>query len=169
MSAVIMTTVLFRYTMAAQDVLMRSRGVLKERGWRLPNERLGSGDDITVFVVPLAGSEPETWRGGVAETALTVLPDPRPLSILPQSLINLRSDRRKKTPYHRGNSNVEQPLHLPLPDWVPPKSSQNQSPVLFGWSLSCNKKTKKEKKRKRKILFFLTCFLSQLPARIKSL
>lgn len=60
MSAVIMTTVLFRYTMAAQDVLMRSRGVLKERGWRLPNERLGSGDDITVFVVPLAGSEPET-------------------------------------------------------------------------------------------------------------
>ncbi|KAK7916465.1 hypothetical protein WMY93_012226 [Mugilogobius chulae] len=49
-----------RYSMAAQDVLMRSRGVLKERGWRLPNERLGSGDDITVFVVPLAGSELET-------------------------------------------------------------------------------------------------------------
>ncbi len=35
---------------------MRSRGVLKERGWRLPNERLGSGDDITVFVIPLAGA-----------------------------------------------------------------------------------------------------------------
>ncbi|KAM6981202.1 protein phosphatase 1H [Aplochiton taeniatus] len=49
-----------RYTLAAQDLLMRSRGVLKERGWRLPNDRLGSGDDITVFVVPLAGCESET-------------------------------------------------------------------------------------------------------------
>ncbi|XP_062852674.1 protein phosphatase 1H [Trichomycterus rosablanca] len=49
-----------RYTLAAQDLLMRSRGVLKERGWRLPNERLGSGDDITVFVIPLAGAESET-------------------------------------------------------------------------------------------------------------
>ncbi|KAM4612895.1 protein phosphatase 1H isoform 2-T2 [Polymixia lowei] len=49
-----------RYTLAAQDLLMRSRGVLKERGWRLPNEKLGSGDDITVFVIPLAGHEAET-------------------------------------------------------------------------------------------------------------
>ncbi|CDQ59555.1 unnamed protein product [Oncorhynchus mykiss] len=50
-----------RYTLAAQDLLMRSRGVLKERGWRLPNERLGSGDDITCYVIPLAGPVgPET-------------------------------------------------------------------------------------------------------------
>ncbi|KAM9524445.1 protein phosphatase 1H-like [Salvelinus alpinus] len=50
-----------RYTLAAQDLLMRSRGVLKERGWRLPNERLGSGDDITCYVIPLAGpAGPET-------------------------------------------------------------------------------------------------------------
>lgn len=51
-----------RYTLAAQDLLMRSRGVLKERGWRLPNDRLGSGDDITVFVIPLAGAKAETWQ-----------------------------------------------------------------------------------------------------------
>lgn len=49
-----------RYTVAAQDLLMRSRGVLTERGWRLPSERLGSGDDITVFIIPLAGAEMET-------------------------------------------------------------------------------------------------------------
>nr|XP_020481021.1 LOW QUALITY PROTEIN: protein phosphatase 1H-like [Monopterus albus] len=49
-----------RYTLAAQDLLMKSRGVLKERGWRLPNDKLGSGDDITVFVIPLAGHESET-------------------------------------------------------------------------------------------------------------
>uniref|UniRef100_A0A3B3C457 Protein phosphatase, Mg2+/Mn2+ dependent, 1J n=1 Tax=Oryzias melastigma TaxID=30732 RepID=A0A3B3C457_ORYME len=49
-----------RYTLAAQDLLMRSRGVLKERGWRLANDKLGSGDDITVFVIPLVGHETDT-------------------------------------------------------------------------------------------------------------
>ncbi|KAF6733843.1 Protein phosphatase 1H [Oryzias melastigma] len=49
-----------RYTLAAQDLLMRSRGVLKERGWRLSNDKLGSGDDITVFVIPLVGHETDT-------------------------------------------------------------------------------------------------------------
>uniref|UniRef100_A0A8B9SS17 Protein phosphatase, Mg2+/Mn2+ dependent 1J n=1 Tax=Anas platyrhynchos TaxID=8839 RepID=A0A8B9SS17_ANAPL len=44
-----------RYTMVAQELVVRSRGVLKERGWRLPNDRLGSGDDISVFVIPLGG------------------------------------------------------------------------------------------------------------------
>ncbi|KAM3859162.1 protein phosphatase 1H-like isoform 2-T2 [Diretmus argenteus] len=44
---------LHRYTMAAQDLVMRARGVLRDRGWRITNERLGSGDDITVFIIPL--------------------------------------------------------------------------------------------------------------------
>ncbi|KAM6295284.1 protein phosphatase 1J [Aegotheles albertisi] len=44
-----------RYTMVAQELVVRSRGVLKERGWRLANDRLGSGDDISVFVIPLGG------------------------------------------------------------------------------------------------------------------
>ncbi|KAF7254679.1 Protein phosphatase 1J [Varanus komodoensis] len=38
-----------RYTMVAQELVMRSRGVLKDRGWRLANDKLGSGDDISVF------------------------------------------------------------------------------------------------------------------------
>ncbi|KAF7664209.1 hypothetical protein LDENG_00184570 [Lucifuga dentata] len=42
-----------RYTMAAQDLVMRARGVLKERGWRISNDRLGSGDDISVYIIPL--------------------------------------------------------------------------------------------------------------------
>ncbi|KAF6719264.1 Protein phosphatase 1H [Oryzias melastigma] len=42
-----------RYTMAAQDLIMRARGVLKDRGWRISNDRLGSGDDISVFIIPL--------------------------------------------------------------------------------------------------------------------
>ncbi|XP_026719918.1 protein phosphatase 1J, partial [Athene cunicularia] len=44
-----------RYTMVAQELVLRSRGVLKERGWRLANDKLGSGDDISVFVIPLGG------------------------------------------------------------------------------------------------------------------
>ncbi|XP_065447514.1 protein phosphatase 1J isoform X2 [Chrysemys picta bellii] len=44
-----------RYTRAAHELVVRSRGVLKERGWRLVNDKLGSGDDISVFVIPLGG------------------------------------------------------------------------------------------------------------------
>lgn len=39
--------------MAAQDLVMRARGVLKDRGWRISNDRLGSGDDITAYIIPL--------------------------------------------------------------------------------------------------------------------
>ncbi|CAL9696571.1 unnamed protein product [Knipowitschia caucasica] len=42
-----------RYTMAAQDLVMRARGVLKDRGWRISDDRLGSGDDISVYIIPL--------------------------------------------------------------------------------------------------------------------
>nr|XP_033814691.1 protein phosphatase 1H isoform X1 [Geotrypetes seraphini] len=42
-----------RYTLSAQDLVMRARGVLKDRGWRISNDRLGSGDDISVYVIPL--------------------------------------------------------------------------------------------------------------------
>ncbi|XP_061487976.1 protein phosphatase 1J isoform X2 [Rhineura floridana] len=44
-----------RYTMVAQELVVRSRGILKDRGWRLANDKLGSGDDISVFVIPLGG------------------------------------------------------------------------------------------------------------------
>ncbi|XP_069489433.1 protein phosphatase 1J isoform X2 [Ambystoma mexicanum] len=44
-----------RFTMVAHELVLRSRGILKERGWRLANEKLGSGDDISVFVIPLGG------------------------------------------------------------------------------------------------------------------
>lgn len=46
----------FRYTMAAQDLVMKARGVLKDRGWRIAGDRLGSGDDISVFIIPLMHS-----------------------------------------------------------------------------------------------------------------
>lgn len=42
-----------RYTMAAQDLVMKARGILKDRGWRISDDRLGSGDDISVYIIPL--------------------------------------------------------------------------------------------------------------------
>ncbi|XP_036373766.1 protein phosphatase 1H-like [Megalops cyprinoides] len=50
----------YRYTMAAQDLVMRARGVLRDRGWRISNDRLGSGDDISVFIIPLLHGNQET-------------------------------------------------------------------------------------------------------------
>ncbi|XP_076127660.1 protein phosphatase 1H [Alosa pseudoharengus] len=49
-----------RYTMAAQDLVMRARGVLRDRGWRIANDRLGSGDDISVYIIPLLHGNRQT-------------------------------------------------------------------------------------------------------------
>lgn len=48
--------------MAAQDLVMRARGVLKDGGWKISNDRLGSGDDISVFIIPLMqASKQNQW------------------------------------------------------------------------------------------------------------
>lgn len=39
--------------MAAQELVMKARGVITEQGWRTTNGRLGSGDDISVYIIPL--------------------------------------------------------------------------------------------------------------------
>ncbi|XP_073752223.1 protein phosphatase 1J isoform X4 [Callorhinus ursinus] len=44
-----------RYTALAQALVLGARGIPRDRGWRLPNNKLGSGDDISVFVIPLGG------------------------------------------------------------------------------------------------------------------
>ncbi|KAI4876125.1 hypothetical protein NFI96_023611 [Prochilodus magdalenae] len=54
---------LYKYTMAAQDLVMKARGVLGDRGWRIANDRLGSGDDISVYIIPLMfGNRPPQSR-----------------------------------------------------------------------------------------------------------
>ncbi|XP_063953644.1 protein phosphatase 1H-like [Lytechinus pictus] len=43
-----------KYASAAQELIMAARGVLRLNGWRtLKENKSGSGDDITVFVIPL--------------------------------------------------------------------------------------------------------------------
>ncbi|XP_054995010.1 protein phosphatase 1J isoform X2 [Sorex araneus] len=44
-----------RYTALAQALVLGARGNPQDRDWRLPNNKLGSGDDISVFVIPLGG------------------------------------------------------------------------------------------------------------------
>ncbi len=61
LQAVFSCPLLCRYTMAAQDLVMRARGVLRDRGWRITNERLGSGDDISVFIIPLMYGNRQPW------------------------------------------------------------------------------------------------------------
>ncbi|ROT61913.1 Protein phosphatase 1H [Penaeus vannamei] len=43
----------YRYTGAAQDLVMSARGKLKERNWRTSDDKHATIDDISVFVVPL--------------------------------------------------------------------------------------------------------------------
>ncbi|XP_060764662.1 protein phosphatase 1H [Neoarius graeffei] len=42
-----------RYTLAAQELVMNARGLLTEQGWRTTKGRLGSVDDISVYIIPL--------------------------------------------------------------------------------------------------------------------
>ena len=44
---------LYRYTSAAQDLVMSARGKLKERNWRTSDDKHATIDDISVFVIPL--------------------------------------------------------------------------------------------------------------------
>ncbi|KAH9381202.1 hypothetical protein HPB48_003179 [Haemaphysalis longicornis] len=57
----------FRYISAAQDLVMHSRGKLKERSWRTADNRAATIDDISVFVIPLQGYQ-EEHRAWLATT-----------------------------------------------------------------------------------------------------
>ncbi|MPC39216.1 protein phosphatase 1H-like isoform X1 [Portunus trituberculatus] len=54
----------YRYTSAAQDLVMGSRGKLKERYWRTGDDKHATIDDITVFVVPILPYQEEhrVWK-----------------------------------------------------------------------------------------------------------
>ena len=41
------------YAQVAHDLVLAARGILGEKGWRTAKEEIASGDDITVFVIPL--------------------------------------------------------------------------------------------------------------------
>jgi protein phosphatase 1H len=52
----------YRFTSAAQDLVMCSRGKLNERSWRTADSKSATIDDISVFVIPLAAYKEEHLR-----------------------------------------------------------------------------------------------------------
>lgn len=54
----------YRFTSAAQDLVMAARGKLVERNWRTADNKSATIDDISVFVIPLAfyKDEHQAWR-----------------------------------------------------------------------------------------------------------
>lgn len=54
----------YRFTSAAQDLVMSSRGKLNERSWRTSDNKSATIDDISVFVIPLAAYKEEylNWK-----------------------------------------------------------------------------------------------------------
>ena len=56
----------YRYISAAQDLVMSSRGKLREKGkgWKTADNRVATIDDISVFVIPLKGYQEEyrKWK-----------------------------------------------------------------------------------------------------------
>ncbi|KAK7865981.1 hypothetical protein R5R35_009407 [Gryllus longicercus] len=47
------TRLKYRYTSAAQDLVMHSRGKLQDRNWRTADGKAATIDDISVFIIPL--------------------------------------------------------------------------------------------------------------------
>ncbi|KDR09707.1 hypothetical protein L798_15637, partial [Zootermopsis nevadensis] len=54
----------YRYTSAAQDLVMHSRGKLYEKNWKTADSKPATIDDISVFVIPLAPYKEEymEWK-----------------------------------------------------------------------------------------------------------
>lgn len=52
----------YRFTSAAQDLVMCSRGKLNERSWRTAENKSATIDDISVFVIPLAAYKEDFLR-----------------------------------------------------------------------------------------------------------
>lgn len=56
--------IFLRYTSAAQDLVMHSRGKLYEKNWKTADGKAATIDDISVFVIPLAPYKEEytEWK-----------------------------------------------------------------------------------------------------------
>ena len=55
------------YTMMAHDLIMAARGTFGKKGWRTKKDQIASGDDITVFVIPLNHHQTQPAQGCLGE------------------------------------------------------------------------------------------------------
>ena len=56
------------YTNVASDLVLAARGTFGKKGWRTKKEQIASGDDITVFVMPLKCHSTQPTSGCLGET-----------------------------------------------------------------------------------------------------
>ena len=56
------------YTTIAHDLILAARGTFGKKGWRTKKDQIASGDDITVFVVPLNCHRTPPTSGCLGET-----------------------------------------------------------------------------------------------------
>ena len=56
------------YTQMAQDLVLAARGTFGKKGWRTKKDQIASGDDITVFVIPLNCHQTPVQAGCLGET-----------------------------------------------------------------------------------------------------
>ncbi len=65
-----------RYASAGQELIMAARGILKTNGWRTKDGRQGSGDDITVFIIPLCHHRGLSPQNSITESQDASGPSP---------------------------------------------------------------------------------------------
>ncbi len=56
------------YTQMARDLVLAARGTFGKKGWRTKKDQIASGDDITVFVIPLCCHQTPVQPGCLGET-----------------------------------------------------------------------------------------------------
>lgn len=56
------------YTQMARDLILAARGTFGKKGWRTKKDQIASGDDITVFVIPLNCHQSPVKAGCLGET-----------------------------------------------------------------------------------------------------
>lgn len=71
----------YRFTSAAQDLVMCSRGKLNERSWRTADSKSATIDDISVFVIPLAAYKEEYLRWKLEMESHTLRPETKAADI----------------------------------------------------------------------------------------
>ena len=116
----------YRFTSAAQDLVMSSRGKMGERSWRTSEEKAATIDDISVFVIPLSGykedylrwkTEQETFNKPNPAAEEPVIPEAPATAPTPSGYVSFAQSEKEILPIE----NVE---NLQISDEEPRISSQ---------------------------------------------
>lgn len=98
----------YRFTSAAQDLVMSSRGKLNERSWRTSDNKSATIDDISVFVIPLAAYKEEYLRWKLEMESQNQRPSNSAVNQSTDSSSETKPDRMNDVIPKRGSSTAEE-------------------------------------------------------------